>query len=259
MPIAPLDRTVYIDPRIGSKDLYTPLMELNVPVAFKDMESADIRFIGLGQDSQPVQIGIERKRLKDALNSMRTGRFMGFQAVRLAESCQDAVLLVEGAYRAGESGELEMPIGRGIWKPVTLGPSTFTYRELDNWLNSIAILTPIRVIRSNSVSDTCRIITDLWHWWGKPIEAHKSAFVFHKTTPTHVELAKPSFERCVAKELDGVGWEKSRAVVERFPSVLDMVMADPSEWERLPGIGKVLAQRIHNQLNGIRDTESKRR
>lgn len=251
-PITQCDRTIYIDPRIGSKDLYTPLSELNVPVALREMESADIRFGGLAEEGQPITVGVERKRVRDALNSMRSGRFMGFQASRLVAACQDAVLLVEGAYRCGLDGELEIPIGRGQWGPCRLGPSVFTYRELDNWLNSIAILTPIRVIRSNSAAESCRLITDLWHWWSKPMEKHKSAFVFHRTSPTKVELTKPSFVRSVAKELDGVGWEKSKDIESRFKSVLEMTMADEREWQQVPGIGKTMAQRIVRQLAGLK-------
>jgi ERCC4-type nuclease len=245
-----VDRTIYIDHRIGSKDLYPFLVALNVPVRLVEMESADIRFQGLGADGEVVTIGIERKRIKDAINSMRTGRFMGHQAVGLIETCKDPVLLVEGYYRPGNDGELESPLGMGKWCPVRIGKSVFTYREFDNWLNSIAVLTPIRVIRSNSQAETVRIITDLWHWWAKPMDKHKSITVFHKTAPRRIELDRPSFLRRVAKELDGVGWDKAKDIEKEFKSVAAMVHATEEDWERIDGIGKELSKRAVEQLWG---------
>lgn len=244
------DRTIYIDPRVGSKDLYTPLVELNVPVQLREMESADIRFQGFGHEDQLVTVGIERKRIRDAINSMRTGRFMGHQAVRLVESCVDPVLLIEGAYRAGSSGELESPIGAGKWLPVRIGGSTFTYREFNNWLNSIAVLTSIRVVRSNSQLETVRMISDLWHWWGKSLDKHKSITVFHRTAPQRVELDRPSFVRRVVKEIDGIGWDKAKEVEKVFGSVAAMVHATEDEWEAIPGLGRELSKRAVEQLWG---------
>lgn len=246
-----IDHTILIDPRIGSKDLYPLLVELNVPVKLRELVSADIRWDGCGEDGKRAVVGIERKRLRDAVGSMRTGRFMGHQAKMLVEGCQDPVLLIEGAYRAGAGGELEVPCGYGKWVPLKLGGSIYTYRELDNWLNSVTILTPIRVIRSNSQAETVRIIADLWHWWKKPMSEHKSSQVFHRTGPAHVELVTPGIVRRVAKELNGVGWERAKEVEGKFKSVMEMLMAGEEDWEQLEGIGKTLAKRIVAELNGL--------
>ncbi len=50
--------------------------------------------------------------------------------------------------------------------------------------------------------------------------------------------------RRVAKELPGIGWERSLAVEKHFVSVLAMMLAKSPEWEKVDGIGKTLAQKI---------------
>ena len=45
-----------------------------------------------------------------------------------------------------------------------------------------------------------------------------------------------------------MGEKKSRAVTKHFRSVLQMVNAERAEWEKIEGIGKVLAERIHGEI-----------
>ena len=47
-----------------------------------------------------------------------------------------------------------------------------------------------------------------------------------------------------------VGWEKSSAAASRFKTVLEMVAATEKEWREVPGVGKVLAKKIVEAVNG---------
>jgi excinuclease UvrABC nuclease subunit len=54
----------------------------------------------------------------------------------------------------------------------------------------------------------------------------------------------------MAKELQGVGWEKSGNIAGQFQNPLAMVQASVVEWRSIPGIGDTLAKRIVKVLQG---------
>jgi excinuclease UvrABC nuclease subunit len=54
----------------------------------------------------------------------------------------------------------------------------------------------------------------------------------------------------LAKELSGIGWKKSRALSEKFPTMEKLYLATPKEIQEVEGIGKKLAQQIHDELRG---------
>jgi ERCC4-type nuclease len=213
------------------------------------LDSADVCWEGHGEGGKTVRIGLERKRLRDAISGLREGRFLGFQAGKLLAQYDRAILLIEGAWRPGPDGELLTP-SRGKpgekwrWLPLRIGSQVYMYRELDNWLNSVANITGIRVVRTQNAEETAHHITDSWHWWSKEWDKHKSTSVFHHSGPVRVELAAPSLVRKVAKELPGIGWEKSKDVEIHFPTVLELATAGESEWCQIPGVGKATAKKI---------------
>ena len=61
-------------------------------------------------------------------------------------------------------------------------------------------------------------------------------------------LQQPSLMRRVAKELPGIGWERSLVVEAKWDSVRDMVNAPVEEWLELDGIGKGIASRVQEEL-----------
>jgi ERCC4-type nuclease len=65
-----------------------------------------------------------------------------------------------------------------------------------------------------------------------------------------VELSKQSLVRRVAATLDGVGWQKAKAIDQHFGTVAELVMADERELRAIEGIGKELSNKIVKQLRG---------
>ena len=57
-----------------------------------------------------------------------------------------------------------------------------------------------------------------------------------------------SLVRRVAKELPGIGWERSLLVEETFDSVRTMVNAPLEEWLEIEGIGKGIATKVQEEL-----------
>jgi NAD-dependent DNA ligase len=57
-----------------------------------------------------------------------------------------------------------------------------------------------------------------------------------------VQLVKPSLVRRWASEIPLIGWGKSRAVADFFPSALHMASATEKQWMKIDGIGRTIAQ-----------------
>jgi ERCC4-type nuclease len=200
-------------------------------------------------------IGVERKRLSDMLSSIRTGRFSGEQLPKLIDTYEHSYLIVEGVYRCNYAdGALEQPWGNG-WHPVRLSRTAppIVSLELYAFLNTIATLTPTRVLHSHCEKDTVEQVVGLQRWWGKPWDKHHGHVALH-STPDQVLLGKAGTVRRVAATLNGVGWEKSGAISDRFKTVEEMVMATVKDWEKLPGFGKVMARKVWGQLREMYDS-----
>lgn len=66
-------------------------------------------------------------------------------------------------------------------------------------------------------------------------------------------------------QLDGVGYERSKAVEDKFPGngvvsgMEQMMAASEKDWMSIDGIGKLSAQRIFRQLHGRNEIIEKRR
>ena len=62
----------------------------------------------------------------------------------------------------------------------------------------------------------------------------------------------------MGKELEGIGWERAKAVEARFRTVGEMCAAGVREWEEVEGIGKKLAEKAVAQLGKERFGEELR-
>jgi ERCC4-type nuclease len=241
---------LFIDDRVGSKDLLSPLCNFGVQAELMRLEYGDFAFVGRGAQGSPVTIGIELKETRDLIKSLQSGRFAGHQLQGLLTHYDRAYLLTEGIWRASESGILE--VFSGGWRPVAVGTKRIMARELDKWILTLTIRGGITHHHCPTRQDTIRWLSVLYHWWcDKDLDEHKSHLAFHQPDMDRALLEIPSLGRRVAKELPGIGWEKSRAVEQHFGgSVREMVNSPREEWTKIPGVGKVLAGRIVAELEG---------
>lgn len=246
---------ITLDPRIGSVDLLGPLQSIGATVQLQHLEFGDAAFTGNGPAGEGCSwIGVERKRLRDMLGSIRSGRFSGHQLPGLVRCYDRAYLILEGHWRPShdQDGLIECPHRAKEswgWEPVVIGQSRFLYRELSKFLVSVQTIAGIPVLRSRNPYETAHLIRDLEDWWTyKSWSEHRAHVAFNLTTDRGF-IVKPSLLRRMAKELWQVGWELSAGVEAEFGTVVAMAGADEKRWRKIPGIGKKIASRAVRDIN----------
>jgi ERCC4-type nuclease len=246
-----------LDDRTGSGDLLPLLKSMGVRVEHTRLEYGDVAFHGNGPGGSPVFVGVEVKTVSDVLQCIGDGRFSGHQLPGLVQTYDQVWLLVEGSYRADQrSGLLQVfkahRNGGRFWADAITGRSSRAmYRELDSWLLTMEIKCGVRFRRAHDRDETARILANLYNWWtSKEWDEHRSHLQLHTTTPDAAMLRKPSLLRMVAAQLPGVGWGKSQTIEKSFGSIREMVQADEKRWAKIDGIGKVMAKRLVEAVNG---------
>jgi hypothetical protein len=248
-----------VDDRIGSNDLVTPLQRLGIPAELARLEFGDLAFMGVGRDDVDIQVGIELKETKDLISSMRSERFSGHQLPGLQRTYDRVWLIVEGIWRAGDEGVLE--IMAGGWRPVSLGKNRVMASDVEQWLLTQIICGGINFWHASTRRDTLRFVAGLYHWWTNGIESHKSHQVIYQPPPDRVALVEPSnFVKGLTGLVDDLGWVRAHAIEgfltdtfgpdvqgSRHIAVLSSISA--KDLQQIDGIGKKLSERIVSALH----------
>mgnify|MGYP000429758981 CR=1 FL=1 len=242
--------TIFVDDRTGSKEL-AEVHHIRSRVELTRLEYADAFFWGNGPEGMPVPIGIERKTILDLVNSMDSGRLGGHQLRGLASHYSHVYLLVEGLWKPDRDGVLCRWV-KGGWKPVEMGSRRYMARELERYLNSLMVMGGVHLWRTAGLEESGRWIGEMYGWWSKDWDKHRAVGGGNGAgrSPVGVPMKRPSLVWRVTKELDGVGWEKGRAVADRFGSILDLALADSRDLQKVPGVGKKIAEGIVKQIKG---------
>lgn len=230
-----------VDPRAGSGPLFPLLKSRGVKgVTLTQMTYGDIAIDGNGPGGMPVAIGIEYKKLGDMVQCIENGRFTGHQLPGMLESYDQIHLLVEGIWREGRSGLIEVPRGSS-WQPMSRG---MTASALWGFLHTMSNKLGLKVSHTGTTSQTVDWLYHLNRWWTeKEYEEHKAHLAFDNSAALSL-VSRPSLRRRIAKELPGIGWGRSGDVARHFPSVIDMLIAGEQEWTSIKGIGKETARRV---------------
>lgn len=270
LPCPILAHMILIDSRIGSGDLAPRIAASpGAPeVELTRLEFGDIAFAGSGPDGDAL-IGIEIKTITDLVNCIMDGRYAAHQLPGMIDTYSRVYTLVEGQYRGNkDTGALETPRvklrernGRNVWGPVWRGKKEFSYDALQGWIASIEEFAGVKFRYTTNRFNTVNAILDLYHWWQKDYDSHKSLKVFHdkpkpavsrrSITLTNCIEQKPTLTMLFAKDMAGLGWERAGAVSEHFGNnPRRMVNASKEEWLEIDGIGETLAERIDKALDG---------
>lgn len=240
-----------MDSRIGSRHYWE---QLGPSAQLVTLEYADICFEGNGPNGT-VQVGIEIKKLNDALACLVDGRFSGHQLPGLVQQYDRAYFLIEGLWRGDKDGILQIGRGHldgdkfgGWWSDANSGRTRYTYRQFTGWLESISQMANIKVIRTVNELETVQMILSLASWWAKDWTEHHSLHAFNESRPDAALLYKPPLRRRIAAELPSIGWTRSKAVADRFPTTRDMVNASVDQWSEIDGIGIGIASKVHDAL-----------
>jgi ERCC4-type nuclease len=267
---------IYVDNRMGSKDLYPLLKGRGLPVTLTRMDYGDVSWLGEGPDGAPVSVGVEVKTIHDVVKCIADGRFAGVQLPGLVKSYDQVWLLIEGRTRCHErSGQLEYlhlsrSKGKPEWRPVTAGTRLFQWRDLTTWLLTMQTKGGVNVIQLSDWGQVIVWLSTAYRWWTEGWESHKSHLAFHDGTRNGTPfkrdratrmvagladralLVKPSLCRMVAAQLPSIGWEKSKHIADRYRTVEELCAATVEELQELPGIGPKLAVGIHESLRSTR-------
>ena len=98
----------------GSPGLYEDLKKMNLPLRLDKLDGGDLMFLGKGPNDTEVTIGVEFKKLRDLLSSLRDQRLQGHQLIEL-QVYDFRFLLVEGAYKHDDEGFVIFRSGFKTW------------------------------------------------------------------------------------------------------------------------------------------------
>lgn len=234
---------ILLDPRTGSGDLAHFFKSWGVQFDLMHLEYGDAAMAG---QSPYDTIGVEIKKVRDALQCMCDGRFAGHQLPGLIKEYQLVWLVIEGHFNVSfDTRQMTVSGKRGLQHPLKLGKTrTFQYRSFDHWLMTMELRGGLRIKRTASRCETAQFLSDLQTWWEKPIDQHKSHLAFHEVRPDAALLVPMTPVMKVAKELPGIGWQRAQLVSRHFKSVYDMMVADEKDWMQIDGIGPTMASAI---------------
>ncbi len=240
---------ILIDRRAGSAELEPLISQLGAPTQIMDLDAGDFAVDGNGPNGS-IMICIERKRVRDMLDSVQSGRFAGLQMPLMLSRYEQCYLIVEGRFRPGERGLLEEYSWRTkTWHPVYINRDGMTYQAFMGYLTSLESTTRLRLRQSESAEETANLVVALYHFWAKPWAHHDANKVFYVENHTGPLINYPLIRRW-AKELPGVGWERSVGVAASFPNAGAMANATSADWLKVPGIGKTLSQKVRHIIWG---------
>lgn len=266
-----MDSTIFVTSAPNDRDLAQGLGNMALVCPLPHGDACFFGYPDPDQDGYPIRVCIERKKLQDMVGCILSGRYLhqvqcaheaGFKYLCLILEVKDirpgeVTGLVETLSYKAFPGRPFRPM-RGIsLRPPKAPKRSWTtttpeipYSRFDQFFTEIQRDMGVIYKRSHSIEETVSIVKATWLNFQKPPDEHHSLEQIY-TQPHRVELLnKPGLVRRAAKEIDGIGWERSLEVSKRFHTVSSMCAASVRDWESIPGIGKKIARSAVSQLTG---------
>ena len=247
---------ILVDDRTGSRELLPIISRSGTTAKLTRLAFGDAAFIGNGPASAPVFVGIERKTLRDLINSITSGRLSGYQVPGMTCCYRYSYLIVEGIWKTSPySGLIEIYRG-GKWKPLSSGPGAIMAREVWNYLNTLSIMADIRFFTTRSPAETVSVIKSLYGWWNdKKFDQHYAHLTMKRGERTGTILRRPSLLCRVAAELPGIGHLRAKNAEQEFESIMDMAVAGEDRWIRVKNVGGTTAYKV---VQALRERNTRR-
>lgn len=255
-----------VDQRDGSRDLMdhldpdeSALTLLNFEIDGKEVACGDAMLIGNGPRGTSLSIGVELKQMSDLLSSISTGRLGGTQIPRMLKIYDALFILTYGEYRTGPSNHLQVrkwKRGKPSWQNFRIGRQPVPISYLDGFMLTAQLKAtleckPLFHKHVHDIREAAVWLQVLNHWLAKPWDKHRGLSVFDRSReisappdadPVEVQIAK------TASSLPAIDWVRGFAIASHFDSVEDMVLADKAEWQKVHGIGPVIAKEAFNAI-----------
>jgi ERCC4-type nuclease len=233
---------ILVDDRAGSEAL-VPLLPPDLTKMLR-LESGDVAFFGHSPEGQFTwPIGIEYKTVSETIQCITSRRFVGEQYPKMADLYKRIYFLMEGEIKEGPNGLLlirNWSGGKPTW--ASYGWSV-TYRQFDNWMNSLTETGNVIFKRSADRKESAAQVLNLYHLWTKDYDQHNTLFAFDKSQlPPTIE--QPSLLRLMAAQIPGIGWKRSKEVEKHFSSPYEAFTAEEDVWVQVNGIGPTIAKRV---------------
>lgn len=235
----------------GSAGLWEDLSKTNLPLQLGKLEGGDLWFLGKGPEGREVSVGVEFKKVRDLLSSIREKRLQGHQLHELNYYDYRAIL-VEGEWR-NEGGYVAMRSGYRDWQPV---PGRFSSAELDKTLLGFVLRGGIHYVKETATrKDTVRWIESLYrNFTDVAWDDHTSHTGIYRPTSS---FSKPSRFVDFIAGIPGVGLKRGKAVEAFFKnphsgkaSPRAAIAARADTWGKVDGIGVSIAQQVDRFLEG---------
>lgn len=247
-----------IDDRVGSVELAPLFLQWGIQAQVKRLDFGDLAFEGNGPNGRSA-ICVERKRIEDLIQSMESKRLTGHQLPGMAEQYDYCYLIVEGIWRPGAQGELQ--VGRGGFEADRFGGRWVTYprllyRSVDNYLATLELHAGVIYRRTLSPQETVAVVVDLYRWWREKLwHEHSSHLgVYAPAIPRpgkgRLNLARRtiSYAEKFALQIPGLD-AKAQAAAEHFGSGRAMANAGIEDWIQIKGVGKTIAKQAVEAWN----------
>lgn len=259
---------ILVDGAHGSIELKGIIPRHGIACESAHLPFADACFEGNGPEGV-VGIGVERKRLSDMLACVTDARYTGHQRVGMSKMYAFSLLVIEGLWKPDtRSGILlwgyEKPDYKVVWtQNPPDGGRPVMYRTLRRYLFSVQFSSSrVIILFSRDIAHTAFEIVELYHWFQKRWQDHKSMLAMHAgyhmggntwgkdyaSIPTL--MGEPNLVRKWAAQLDGVGVVKSADAARIFRTPRLLANSDEMDWLKIPNVGVETAQRIIRQIGG---------
>jgi len=217
----------------SSAELEIPLQRLGIPAEKTHLDFGDFALIGRGIGGKQVMVGVEMKKVKDLIGSLRTQRLQGHQAPGMLATYDYRYLLVEGETRIDKHGLICMRGKFGRWTPVR---SSMTIMELEERILTLVHNGGFHFVRTtNTRRDSLFWLASLYYWWtDRDMDEHKSHIGIH--TPSGV-VPLTRFRKAVYA-LPGIGLKTSLAAQKQFRSLRRAIgESEVKDWAELVTTG----------------------
>lgn len=235
-----------------------------------ELQFGDAMWTGNGPDGEgTLTVGLERKKTRDLVNSMRDRRLGGLQAPGVASTYDIRYLIVEGISRCGPTGALEELRGRD-WRPVSGSKQQpVLWTEVDHFLSSLEEFFGFRIKQTNNERESAAFIVSRYKYWTeKRYDQHRSHRQVYAPEPStgigkkarFISLEDDIRRTCgdhavytwkMAAQLPGLDG-RAELVARMFHEPEDMFRGTVRDWERA-GIGPKTVDKVMRILHGRND------
>ncbi len=169
------------------------------------------------------RIIIERKRLDDFLNSIKTGRIFQ-QGYRMAESGKNSLIILEG-----EKSDII--------------PGSMSRNAVQGAMIHLGVFLGIPVIRSLNIRETASLLVDICSQSHRQELPRPRPIIHGKSA---IRITKKQREKLfLLQNLQGIGTKKGLALLRSFGTIENIMNTSTADLTTVRGIGTKLANRIN--------------